>query len=70
MENGIKERKDGRNLEQIYIYQARKIRQNAENRLNTRIKYGDQAHRRSTLADKDDKNIILGERIDFDPFIG
>ena len=49
MENGIEERKDDkkergkkdRDLEQIYIYQARRIRQNIEGRSDIKIKYRD-----------------------------
>ena len=78
MKNGIKERKDGRkkrgkksrNLEQIHVYQIRRIRQNFGSRPDIRIKYGDQTHRKSTLNGENDKNIVFGERIDFDPPIG
>ena len=77
MENDIKERKNGRkerdkkdrDFEQIYIYQIRRIRQNTEGRPNIKIKYEDQAHRGNTLNDKNDKDIVLGKRIDFGPFI-
>ena len=78
MKNDIKERKDGKkernkenkDFEQIHIYQVRRIRQNTENRPNTRIKYRDQTYRGSTPNDENDKNIVFGERIDLDLFIG
>ena len=49
MKNGIEERKDGRkerskkdrDFEQIYIYQARRIRQNIENKPDVRVEYRD-----------------------------
>ena len=78
MKNGIKIRNDGKkerskedkDFEQIHVYQVRKIRQNARNRSDTRVKYRDQAYRESTPNGESDKNIVLGKRIDFGPFIG
>ena len=78
MKNGIKERKDGKkergkenkDLEQIRIYQAKRIRQNIEGRPNTRIKHKDQTYRRNIPDGKNDKNIVFGKKIDLDPPIG
>ena len=78
MENGTEERKDGRkergkedrDLEQIHVYQARRIRQNTGGRPDARVEHRDQAYRGNILEGENDKNIVFGERIDFDLFIG